>query len=429
MLALVLASLTLLVQPDTSYRPTPPPDTPTVEAPVAVEEAVVQAVEDIRRFRVRPVFSPSALYSPSKGFGIGGGIAVDAIATSDDHLQVEGRVSQHLLGAYGEYTTGSSATDHLYGLFGASGWTTSRTRFTGHGPRSAHDGALYLDRLHGEGEARLGWAPGGPRGLLLQPTLRLRHDRLRGYEESSTGGRAALLPDDRARLDALIGQNRTGVEVALSAFRDARDVRTMPRSGTFLQGEVARFQAVDGSGLGFTRVQATGYLFRPALFRLPLLPEPGAFFFRASGVVTRQDGSDPLPWFYLPELNRDLGVGYPRSEFVGRDALSLGFGLRGVIAQAIGALLIEGVAMTTVGAAYDDVFSEFSPRVEFSPNHRPAVGERVPLQPSLAIGANLHFIDRERPLVGALVGIGPSGVSFGSLRLVYGLDAYRPRLD
>ena len=148
---------------------------------------------------------------------------------------------------------------------------------------------------------------------------------------------------------------------------------------------------------------------------------------RANGVVTRQDGDEPLPWVYLPDLDSDLLVGYPRREFAGRDALSLSVGARGVIGQAIGAFLFEGVAMGVVGASYDNVFEEFTPRVRLTADRIPA-GRAVPLQPSLAVGLNLHFLDRERPIVGALIGVGPGGVTLASLRLVHGLTGYRPRL-
>ena len=83
--------------------------------------------------------------------------------------------------------------------------------------------------------------------------------------------------------------------------------------------------------------------------------------------------------------------------------------------------------MAMVGAAYDDVTSEFTPRLQFTAD-RPALGEPVPLRPSLAVGANLYYLERERPLVGALLGVGPGGVTMATLRLVWGLDAYRPQL-
>ena len=424
MLALV-AALALLAQPDTTFRPAAPSEAAR-DTVATADEAAEEAAQDVARARVRPVFSPSALYSPSKGFGVDGGAAVDGALAPGDHVQVEARLAQRLQGGLAEYLTGDVGADRLVGLLGGAVWTTTRTRFAGHGPHSAVGSDLWLDRLAAEAEARLAWAPAGPRGLVLQPTARLRFDRVRGFEEATAGALAAVQPGDLGRLEALAGTSRYGVEMAVSAIRDTRDLPAMPSHGAYVEGEVARFQALDGSGLGVWRAQALGTAFRPALFRIPFLPERGAIFLRANGVVTRQVGGGPLPWVYLPELDRDLLVGYPRSDFVGRDALSVGVGARGVIGQALGAFLVEGVATAMVGAAYDDVFREFTPRVRFA-SERSAVGERVPLSPSLAVGINLHYLDRERPLVGALVGVGPGGVSLASLRLVWGLGGYRPR--
>ncbi len=424
MIALVAALLGLAAAPfpRTAVRA----DTDTVSVSRTVDAAATEAAVDVERLRVRPIVSPSALYSGSKGFGVGGGFAADRVLRPGDHLQVEARLAQHLQGGFAEYLTGDSRRSPLVGLLGVGGWTTSRTRFEGHGPHSASGTSLFLDRLAAEAEARLKWSPAGPGGLLLQPTLRGRFDRLRGVTEPSTGALAAADPADTARLDALVGTDRYGVDLALSAVRDTRDAPSMPTHGAYLDGEVGRFQALDGSGLGFVHAQALATLFRPAPFQLPLLAERGSVFLRLNAAVTRQDGADPLPWFYLPELDRDLVVGYPRRGFAGRDALSIGVGGRSVIGPAIGPFRAEGVALVMVGAAYDDVFREFTPRVRFS-SDRTAAGSAVPLQPSLALGLNLHTARRERPLIGALVGIGPGGVTLTSLRLVYGLGDFRPR--
>ena len=421
MLAAVAVALLLQV-------PTPPTAAPdTVDTPEEViEEAVEDVADDLDRARVRPVFSPSALYSPSKGVGIGGGVAVDGVIAGGDHLQVEARIAQRLQGGLAEYLTGDLGRDPLVGALGAAGWTTTRTGFVGHGPHSADGGELFLDRFSAQGEARLAWAPAGPRGLRLQPTVRYRFDRLRGFTERRDGALALVQPDDLARLEALQGTDRQGVEVALSAIRDTRDIPGMPRHGSYAEAEVARFEATDASGLGFWRAQASGIMFRPALIRLPFLPERGALFVRAAGVVTRQDGTEPLPWVYLPELDRDLLMGYPKGDFVGRDALSLGVGVRGVIAEAIGALLVEGVAIGLIGAAYDDVTTEFTPRLQFTTD-RPAEGEAVPLRPSVGVGLSLHYLERERAIVDGLIGIGPGGITLTSLRLVWGLGDFRPR--
>lgn len=428
----LLLPLALLLTLAQTPRPEPvraDTDTVAVDVGEIVEDAAQEATDAavaVRRLRVRPVVSPSSLYSASKGFGVGGGVALDDFLGMGDHLQVEARLSERLQGAYAEYRTGNADDDALFLLFGAAGWTTTRTRFAGHGPTSDPEGTLYLDRDVALGEARLGWSPLGPGGVLLQPALRLRLDRLNGFEETDPGSLARVSAEDLDRLDTLRVERRLGAELALAVVRDTRNIRALPSRGSYLQAELSRFQTIDGSRLGFTRLQATGYLFRPALIRIPFLPERGAVFVRANGVVTRDDGEDPLPWVYLPEAEQDLLVGYPRSDFVGRDAFSFGVGARGVIAEAIGAFLVEGVAMGIVGAAYDDVGRQFTPRVRFD-GGAVAEGERVPLTPSVAVGLNLHFLDRERPIVGVLVGAGPEGISLASLRLVYGLRDFRPR--
>ena len=338
MLVLALTLAAFVAQPDTAFRPAPA----VADTGETVEEEVLDIADDVVGARVRPIVSPSTLYSPSKGVGIGGGVAVDGLFRPDDHLQVEARLAQRLQGAFGEYVTADPDRSRLFGHFGAAAWTTTRTRFVGHGPDSPADAELFLDRLAAEAEVRLGWMPRPGGAVLIEPTLRVRYDRLRGYEETVEGGLAEIDGRDLARLDALEGEARYGGEAALIAVVDTRDIPSMPSRGLYAHAEAARFQAADGSGLGFTRAEALAYLFRPALLQLPYIPDRGAFFVRFNGVITRQDGDDPLPWVYLPDLDGDLLVGYPRSEFVGRDAISLGVGVRGVIGQAIGAFLVEG---------------------------------------------------------------------------------------
>ena len=87
---------------------------------------------------------------------------------------------------------------------------------------------------------------------------------------------------------------------------------------------------------------------------------------------------------------------------------------------------MEGVAIGLVGAAYDDVTTEFTPRLQFTTD-RPAEGEAVPLRPSVGVGLSLHYLERERAIVDGLIGIGPGGITLTSLRLVWGLGDFRPR--
>jgi hypothetical protein len=221
-------------------------------------------------------------------------------------------------------------------------------------------------------------------------------------------------------LDALRGTDRYGIAVGVEGAGDTRDRLAAPRRGVLLQGGASRFFALDGSGLAFNRVEGSAYWFFPALVRLGFLPERGTVFLRGSFVVTREDDptTNPLPYFYLP---------VPVRRFVGRDGLSVGIGARGTVLEILGAVLVEGMGMVMVGGAYDNVFEDFSPRVTLDPD---PVGEdeRVPLRPSIALGANIVTIDRDRPVIGGMIGLGPEGLVFSSVRVVFDIRDYRPQV-
>lgn len=419
----VFAALLLLQQPDTTAVVVPD----TVRAPNVAPDAVEDVEERGVKPEVRPLIAPSALYSPSRGIGLGGGVAVWNAIRAGDRLQIEGRLTQRYQSAWGSYSTANPAQSRVYGLVGAGATTTSRYPFYGISPRSNRDAKLDIDRVAAEVEGRVGWAPLGPRTVVFQPTLQFRYDRLRDYDEAREGALALADSIDLAALDELRGVDRHGLSGGLSVLLDTRDDEIMPRRGVVLQSSVTQFVATDPSKLRFTRGQATVTAFHPALVRFPFLPEPGAFFVRANVVVTRQGGETPLPYMYLPDLDEELLVGFPHRQFKGRDGASLAAGVRGVIVQAIGAFLLEGMAFGMVGAAYDDISADFTPRVTFSPGSV-AAEDRVPLRPSAAVGLNVHFLDRERPLIGLVLGAGPEGLTSASFRIVYPLRWYRPAI-
>jgi hypothetical protein len=379
-----------------------------------------------RRLRFSPIIMPSALYSSSRGFGLGGGVQITGLTAPDAALRLEARVAERLQGIRASYYTGDPMARPVYGRLGMAATTTSRYPFYGVGPRSRRESKLYLDHLSAEVEANVGWYPFRHTGLLLQPVARFRFDRSRGYEAARDSALFYLDPASRAHIDSLQGTDRYGVAVGLEALSDTRDSEASPTRGYFVQGGATRFFATDGSGLGFQRFEVNAYGFTPALLHLRFLPERGALFVRASGVVTRPDAGDDLPFFYQPTLDHEQIAGYPQSRFVGRDAVSLGLGARGTIFQAIGAILVEGMGMAMVGGAYNDVFEEFTPRVTLDPEPD-LTGERIPLRPSVAFGVNFIYIDRDRPLLGALVGFGPEGFVLASFRLIYDLRTYRPQ--
>lgn len=409
---------------------TAPPDSlPSVVAPDTLLAPPPSVDEDsTRRVKIRPLFTPTSLYSSSRGFGIAGGVEVLGLTADDDRLRIETRLSQRLQNATVSYFTHDPYDSPVYGLVAASATTTTRYPFYGIGPRSLRGSKLFLDQLSAEATGRLGWYPLGHTGLLLQPGAQFRFDRLRGYEEAREGALALSDSASLAQLDALIGRpDRYGIQFGLEAASDTRDRFQSPRRGWLVQGGAHRFYALDGSGLRFNRFEASTYGFVPAPLHLGFLPERGTVLARATAVVTRQGGEEPLPYFYLPILDQELLTGYPPYRFVGRDAFSVGLGVRGTIAQFFGAVLVEGMTLAMLGAAYEDLFTEFSPRVTFDPEPVEE-GDSVPLRPSLAIGVSLVNIDWDRPAFGVLVGVGPEGLALAAFQIVYDLRTFRPQV-
>jgi hypothetical protein len=400
------------------------------DSTLGVDSAVVALTAPPRAgLSVRPLFSPTALYSPSRGFGLGGGVELRGLGAPDSELEIQARISQHQLGGETVFYTGDRYRRPLFGMLGASLLSTDRLAFYGVGPRSVQEGKLWLDQVSGEVEARIGWYPTLNSILMLQPQVRFQYDRLDAFEPARDS--ALQLSDQRdiALLESLVGEDRYGLEVGLQAISDTRDRLASPNRGFLVQGGVSRFIALDGSELLVNRAELSGYRFFPAPIALPFLPERGAVFIRGSLVVTRQSGGadEPLPPFYLPYLDAELLAGYPPRRFVGRDGFSVGVGTRGTILALFGAVLIEGFSIFMVGSAYDDVFAQFTPRVAF--DAEPAdVNERVPLRPSVAVGLNFVTIDRDRPIIGGLLGVGPEGFVLSSFRIVYDIRSFRPRV-
>jgi len=383
------------------------------------------AADSTHRLRFHPLFTPTSLYSPSRGFGIGGGVQIDGLGVQPDaELRLETRLSQRFQSGQVAYYTGDPYLRSIYGLVAGAVTTTNRLTYYGDGPRTLPEGKLFLDQISAEGEARVGWYPYRSTGLLVQPVARFRFDRLRDFEE---GVDSAFTRVDTAALAAVRDHDRYGIAVGIEIAGDTRDRRDSPRHGGLFQGGLSRFMALDGSGLGFNRLEASGYFFFPALVQLPFLPERGTIFLRSSLVITREDEGDALPYYYLPVLDHELLAGFPQRRFVGRDGFSVGVGARGTVLAVLGAVLLEGVGMVMVGGAYDNIFDDFSPRITFDPDPVEE-GERVPLRPSVAIGANIVTIDRERPIVGGMIGFGPEGFVLASLRVVFDIRDYRPQI-
>jgi hypothetical protein len=378
-----------------------------------------------RRVRVVPRLAPSALYSNNRGFGIGGGVAVRNLVGPGSVATIDLRLQQRAQSLVTGFYSGDPFTARVYGFAGGEASTTQRRRYYGVGPFAQGSDEYFLNYDSALAEARVGVYPLGHTGLLVQPGVRLLYDRYKGLDEASplqsldsldAVSRAALAVEDEAR---------TGVSFGLEVASDLRDWRAYPRRGTLGSVEARRFYALDGSGLRFDRyaVSTVGYL--PVRGRTTII---GRFNFvvTRSGDADGDGASDPLPFYYLPTLDDRLAAPYEGDRLVGRDVALGALGVRLPVVDFIGAYGIDALVMGFVGNVYDDVFRQFRPTLAFTSDTPPGSDVGVALRPALGIGIGLVNLDRERVVLGGLIGIGAGGVQLATLRVAYDLRDARP---
>ncbi len=417
------------VPTDTSQTVPPAPAGPDPEAnePDAGDPGAIRdgSVVDVGQIRVRPRLSPSALYSSNRGFGIGGGVAADNLGWRGSRSAVDLRVQQHFLGAGVSVATSDPYDRIVYGIVSAEASTTDRRQFYGVGPFVS--GSLPLQFVHSDFsvDARAGVYPFGTTALLVQPGVRYVVDRTSSLRDDSPAGLGDLTPESRASVEPVLDVVRRGVSAGVEVAVDFRDWPGYPHSGSLVAVEARRFGALDDSDLRFNRYSLQTVSYVPIRGRTALIAS-------VTGIVTRQDDRDgdgtpdPLPYYYLPTLDDRVAVAYKQDRLTARDVFAVSLGVRVPIRDFIGVYGIDALVVGYLGNAYDDVVDQFSPRVSFSQNSRPDADGRAPLLPALGLGLGVVNLDKERVVLGALVGVGAGGITLATLRVAYNLRDSRP---
>lgn len=416
--------------PETVPAPEPaPPAAPDPEAnepdagdPGSINDGTSEA---IGRVQIRPRLAPSALYSTNRGFGIGGGVAVDNLTWRGSLGALDVRVQQFALGATASLFTSDPLDTRLYAGLVTSASTTTRRLFFGTGPFTSGNRPLFLPHDEVDVEAIVGVSPFGTTVLRVQPSVRYVLDRTAGVRADGPAQLASLVPASQAAVVPTLGRTLEGVSVGVEVATDLRDWAAYPKSGVFAAVEARRFAGIGGQELTFTRtsLQSVGYL--PLDGRTALI----ASF---TGVLTRQgdadgDGlADPIPYFYLPTLDDRVAVAYRQDRLTARDVLAVGLGLRIPVADFIGVYGVDALVVGYLGNAYDDVFRQFSPRVTLRQDPLSGADGRASLRPALGLGLGVVNLDKERVVLGALIGVGAGGITVATLRAAYNLRDSRP---
>lgn len=360
---------------------------------------------------------PEAFYSPSRGLGAG----VDVTLRRNAQTL---HASAATMTRYGEYSAFLFSADPLEAaLHGGAGIRYVGTRaysFYGLGPRSQRDDRIRFTARRIELEARAGWRPFAPTPLTVQPSVRLLHDRMRAFEEIEDGALARLDEASQASILRAIEGPSTGVVASLALVADLLDDPHHPRSGGLFQVSGSRYFGIDADPFGYVQTSAIAHGV------LPIVGDRTVLEARAISVVTRPVGPErPIPFFALPTLDGELVGGFTRYRLVGRDLLALSAGVRFPVLDLFGWIGAEGFVAVHLANAYDDVFSQFEPRVSFA-SQLGRDGDRAPLRPALTLGGHLVDLGKGRPVVSGQVGFSPEGFELAGLDFVVDLRTRRP---
>ena len=429
-------ALALLLAPFQTPQPVPADTTDDPASEAEAAEAVGDVLADDVRYdetddrapgiQFRPRIAPSALYSTSRGFGIGGGVGIRNIGWTGSDLVVDVRLQQRAQGADATFFTGDPYDAPVHGLVSVGGSTTERRRYYGLGPYTLSDNQINLYHDAAQAEVRVGSYPLGTTALLIQPGVRYLYDRSGGVNQDSSPGDFSALDDISQRAVTIAaGDPRHALSVGIEVATDLRDWPSYPRSGSFFTAEARRQFALDEHELTLDRYSTSAMGYLPIRGRTTIL-------FRGIGVITRSadlddDGEgDDIPFYYLPTLDDRVAAPFKQERLTGRDIVAAGAGLRFPVFDFIGVYGIDALVMGYLGNAYDNVFDQFKLDVSFQESSRPGPGEGAPLRPALGLGLGVVNLDKERVVVGGLIGVGPGGITLATLRIAYDLRDARP---
>lgn len=409
-LALVLALL--LSVPD---APPAPSDLP----PAAVADTTDDGVGV--GFRV----IPSGFYSPSKGFGVGGGIALRNLIAPGTELVLTAQPMQRFQRYRASFFTSDPFRSRLF--FGVNGeYVTNRVRgFYGLGPQSSASNKVYVDLQSVEAELRLGWYPLGTGRdldvgrLVLQPVVRLLHTDVRSFRDIRDNAFLQLDARSQRTLFESVERSTTGVTYGMEVALDGRDRLFYSTRGALLLLTARRYDGLGADAFRYYAGTASFYGF------VPLPADRHVLFSRAIVALTRPIGDEPLPFYALPVIDDDLIGAYPSHRFTGNDLLALTVGYRFPLLTLYDWFALDAFLAANAANAYDDLFEQFAPGVAFDSNLTDE-GARTRLRPSLSLGGQIVNLDRDRVVIGGQIGLSPEGFRFASLQLVYGIRDVRP---
>ncbi|MEL6445009.1 MAG: hypothetical protein AAF089_00530 [Bacteroidota bacterium] len=411
-------------------------EAPSLAAAIPARALAVTPVErsstppDTTRAPVVWRFSPelSALYSPRRGFGVGGNVSARHLGWPGSEWRAGAVVAQRYQRVALSVYTASPYRSRVHGMLGLYARTTTQQPFFGTGGRTSDTLGVRFQHTSFDAEALLGAYAFAHTGLLVQPFVRVRWDRVGRITEDAE----ALLrldPASQGSVAAARDEDRMGAYLGLSLGVDTRDAAEYARHGWLAQVSGSRYVAIDGSGLGFWQASATLYGFFPVA---DLVPAFQHHVVQASAhVATRRGASvEDLPFYYLAVLDYRMLGAFGRYRLTGLDAFVASFSYRFPVPSLLDlvtdAYETDAFFGVQLGNVYNRIEDEFTTRVAFDDDF--AEEGRVPLRPVLMIGGTLLDRSRSDLILTAQFSIGTEGAFASEIRLVYDLRRFRSPL-
>ena len=374
------------------------------------------ADEDDVSFGFRPRLG--ALYSSTKGFGLGGQVVVRNLAAPGTEVYLDARVQERYAEAGVTAFTGNPYRTRRYVGVGAQ-YTNDRVRrYFGVGPQTLRANRVLTHLETVEAEVRVGWYADETLRFLLQPVVRLVQHTAHSFRDGRDDAFLNLDAVSQRNLFDAVERSATGLTYGLEAAYDRRDRPSYSTRGILVEGAVRRYDGLGDNAFQYWSSMTGVYGFVPTTGRQVL-------FGRAVLILTEPVGDEPLPFYALPALDDRLLGSYTRDRFTGNDILALSVGYRLPLFTLYDWYAVDANVQLSAANAYDSLVDQFSPSISFDSDLRDE-GERTPLRPAISLGGDIVNLDKGRILVGGQVGFDPEGYRFGTLRFVYSIRDTRP---
>jgi hypothetical protein len=351
-----------------------------------------------------PVVKPHYFYSPSAGFGAGLGINGENLLQTGDRSRSRLRIQQFRQSGSVAWASNRPATGWSGWMATLRGYRHVQEGFYGIGPSSSPSFKQDLNRVQLIGEARRAFSLPGK--TWIQPRVSVRLDRLVGFGGIRDGEPSA---DLLSHLDGLVAAG-TSTTVGLGL-----DLGWSPTPETLLQAHLDTRR-----GQRAVRQTVLGILANKTW----LLPNRGRLTTRLL-VDHTLSRSGEVPFYLLSRLDDDLAPGWARFRFYGNDRFVVGATYVHPLLDILRSHVYEGILQVGLSQVYNDLVSDFSPRVAWAPD-RENFGSGVPLEPTFAIGSQLVARKSGRVLLAATLGVSAEGVIATSFQITQRLSGWFP---